>query len=360
MKKSSDEKKINEVLDNIDIKKIEKTLESINKISANLNTEKLINTINMTSHMLSKECENVLSSTSFTLDIISKTVDKVLKTTTNTFANLPAIQSEVFKSINNATEKISNMFSNQSNKKTLEYINLTTNIVNNEIKVFEKYKDFFINSKNNYDNSLNEDSNNYSHLKFQVEAVPKFVSYAYSEKSKVSIAEGYDSNIIKEINDLGDEIGGYIINIQKLHNFNNPEKKLINDGNIAVQDLLLNIHKIADSRSAFNELISLLYMGLYESTNYKGKNIIYALAKENEIDTSGMDLIKWFRMQYQHTIETNDKKNLEKLYIFIEKAIKKKIPEKPAEFVRIQHSLYLKIASMLKRACGILNVSKKV
>lgn len=355
MGKTSDEEKIKEVLANIDTKKIEKTLESINKVYANLDTEKLISTINRTSHMLSEEYDSVLSNTSVTLDIISKTVDKIIKTATNTFANLPAIQNEVFKSINNATEKISNMLNNQSTKKTLEYINLTTEIVNNEIKAFKKYKYFF-----NDNNLLKEDSNNYSHLKYQVEAVPKFVSYAYSEKSKVSILEGYDSNIIKEINDLGDIIGTYIINIQKLYNFNNPEKKLVNDGNIAIQDLLLNIHKVADSQSAFNELISLLYMGLYESTNYKGKNIIYALSQENEIDTSGMDLIKWFRMQYQHTIETNDQKNLEKLYTFIENTIKKKIPEKPKEFARLQYCLYLKIVNMLKRAYEILNASKKV
>lgn len=97
----------------------------------------------------------------------------------------------------------------------------------------------------------------------------------------------------------------------------------------------------------------MLYKGLYECTNViksaegKDNNVLYSLAKKYNVNSFGMDLIKYYRLSEQHALEKSDYKKTNKLYEFHKKVIKKSIPTKKSEYVKIQYALYEEIYAML-------------
>lgn len=238
------------------------------------------------------------------------------------------------------------------NKKYQEYIELITNIVTKNIEQLNEISNSY--SLTQLRINTNNLKYNYELLTTQIKAIPKYLSYAYSNKSKLTMSEAYDKSIIKEISDMGNDIILKIASINDLYyqdTGKNITKKCSTDfGLIAV-----NIKDIADDESKFKSLITKLFNGIYEFTNDGNNNNLYKLSKEYNVDTLGLDLIKWYRLIYQHSTDVTDKQRLSSVYSFNKSIIKKRIPDKPSEYVRLQHGLYKVFLNMLNQIYENLN-----
>ena len=234
------------------------------------------------------------------------------------------------------------------NNKYQEYIELSSDIYKD---YFESISDVF--NKIDKKESIIDDISK-KMLTTQIEAIPKYVSYAYSEKSDVSIEEAYDKSDIKKISDLGKDIITNMININKLYKYKN-EKNIWNDNSSDFAELSLNIRNVADSEDNNKLLITLLFKGIYEYTNDGDNNMLYSLANDNNICAFGLDIIKAYRNVHEHALTKTDKKKINMVYTFNQKYIGKKIPQKPSEYCAIQLALYEEINNFLKEILDLLN-----
>ena len=251
---------------------------------------------------------------------------------------------------------------NLKNTKYLDYMNLSNKIYNNNqdeiIKPIENEHKKIDDIK--LVDSLNEiDSSNI--LTSQYDAIPKYVSFAFAKKSNYSIEEAYDKSIIKEISDVGKNIIKNLLCLKKIYK-NKYGKDLIQDSDMdEFVELANNIQSIAENDAALEVIINKLFRVLieccYEPANEENKktNKIYELCEEIGAPKFGIDLIKWFRSKYDHIPREVNKKQRKKIENYIKETIKKEIPIKNSDFVKIQKSIYVEINNTLISIIEIIN-----
>jgi len=247
----------------------------------------------------------------------------------------------------NSLKKIENL-------KYQEYIFLSTSILKDNYEKIEKIKNIFDYKNITYSN-IEEKNIEEKNLTSQIEAVPKYLCYAYSNTSNVTLSEAYEKSLIKSISDLGLDIINSFVNINKLYYAAN-KKNIYADNCNDFGIISVNIRDIADSELKFKNLISMLYKGIYEFTNSHNNNIFYELAKKFKVDSIGLDLIKWYRALDEHSTDKTDEKKINNIYEFNLSVINKKIPEKPSDYVKLQHALYEKLYNMLSSILKNLNL----
>ncbi len=341
--------------------KLQETVERINIDSSLNQLQQTINKINFDS----------------TLSQIQKTVEKM-----NNLYSLNGIN-RIMDSINNYSNVINNVFTSKSldnfvfyinkyndiynsvlidsfkkinNIKYQEYIDLSTNIIVENLDRINKIAESFDFSTLN--NSSKQQCFDNELLTTQIEAVPRYLSYAYANNSKTSLEEAYEKSTIKEIADMGNSIIMRIADINKLYNIEN-ESNIYGTNCDDFGIIAVSIKDIADTDLKFKNLISMLYKGIYEFTNKGKNNILYELSKKNNIDSSGLDLIKWFRTIDEHSRDKTDKDKIQKVYSFTLELIRKKIPEKPSDYVKIQHAIYSKLLNLLNQIFEAMNASSE-
>ena len=357
-----EEKKKKDIFDNYDLLKLNDTInnlncnssinhlqDTINKINNNLPINQLQKTISILNEY------NSLSNINRAIENINNYYDKVNKTisllSSNNLAKYINDYSSMYNSIiNESIKKIDNF-------KYQEYIELSTNILKKNIDRINEFSKIFNFAKYSIDDNEQDKELENTKLTTQIEAIPKFLSYAYANNSKVSLEEAYEKSKLKEIDDMGYKIIKRLIDINKIYSIKGNAKFHIdncNDFGLAA----VSIRDIADNEYKFKNLISMLYMGIFEFTNIKNNNIIYKLAKEYNINTIGLDLIKWFRTLEQHTSSIADEKKISEVYQFSENTINKKIPTKPSDFVKLQFAIYEKLLIMLEQIFEQLNIKE--
>lgn len=139
-----------------------------------------------------------LKNITFSLNEYNKTLNKLI---TDTKCESSIYYISIYNNILN--DAVSKNIKKINSLKHQEYINLSTNITLDNAK---KMSEIF--NRLNVKNHILSDviTENEINLTSQVEAIPRYLSYAYSNNIEYSLEDEYQKSVIKEISDLGFKI----------------------------------------------------------------------------------------------------------------------------------------------------------
>ncbi len=226
----------------------------------------------------------------------------------------------------------------------LEFLNIVSDIYNDKIKTYRVFSEILL----KYKESLTM-KNNQSVLISPESVIPKFLSYTYRKDSTKSISEAYEESTLKIVVDSANNVLNKISNINLLYrNSNKKDLFKYNSSTFA----LYKMSNIVQDESGFEELINILYKGLFESSNDGDNNII--LKNENFCQSQILMIIKKFRQYYFHKYEENNDKE-EVIINYISQKIGKKFPSRPKDWVDLQACIYEDINLMIDEIFDFYN-----
>lgn len=335
----------------------------------NTSTKIIIDAINNQQELIQLKLSNIIEPTKNILEIFNKQQEalnlsiskleasdikqnlKLLEKTQNELFSLTQNQDlSIFDPSNILSIKLKNLNGNVSNEdkihklsKNIEYLVLTNEINLEKIKFLENLQ---------IDNiEIEYIESNTNGLIPAEQILSKYISYAYSKSSKYSLTKAYEKSNIKKIQNLGENIINYIKDIN-LITFE-QKGRYIFDTDLELVTLAQNIKNIVQSKEGFKFLSDYLYQGIYESAG-GDNNRLYALTNHYQIDDNIISNIKSFRNLFDHRIKNGTKKVTKDIGYF-EKTIKKKLPDCPSEWVKVQLQIYTDLENMLKQIFNKLN-----